>query len=48
MRLILSWKSAGDAGLPEWTNDVEMFVQKDENDREGLRMHVKEVLYERL
>ena len=51
IRLILSlltWKSARDAGLPKWTNDVEIFVQKDANDREGLRMHVKEVLYERL
>ena len=45
---LLTWKRAGDAGLPEWNNDVEMFVQKDENDQEGLRMHLKEVLYERL
>lgn len=51
IRLILSlltWKEAGDAGLPGWSNDVEMFVQKDENDRKGLKMHEKEILYERL
>jgi hypothetical protein len=51
LRLILSlltWKTPADAGLPEWTNDVEMFVQKGEDDQEGLRMRIEEILYERL
>jgi len=45
---LLTWKTPGDAGLPEWSNDVEVFVQKGEDDQEGLRMRVEEVLYERL
>jgi hypothetical protein len=45
---LLTWKSPGDAGIPEWSNDVHMFVQRDRDDKEGLRMEVKEVFYNRV
>jgi hypothetical protein len=45
---LLTWKSAGDAGIPEWGNDIYMFVQRDEDDLAGVKMEVKEVLYDKL
>jgi hypothetical protein len=42
---LLTWKTPGDAGLPEWTNDVEMFLQKNPDDQEGLRMLIDKALY---
>jgi hypothetical protein len=44
---LLTWETHGDAGLPEWCNDSEMFVQRDEYDEKGVRMRVTETLYER-
>jgi hypothetical protein len=45
---LLSWQSAGDAGLPEWCNDLDAFVQRDQHDMKGVQMRVKEVYYDRL
>jgi hypothetical protein len=42
---LLTWKTPGDAGLPEWTNEVEMFVQRDSVDKVGLRMLIANSLY---
>jgi hypothetical protein len=44
---LLTWETPGDAGLPEWSNDVEMFIQRGEDDQNGLRMQVTETLYQR-
>jgi hypothetical protein len=44
---LLTWDTPGDAGLPEWSNDAETFVQRSKDDRDGVRMRVKENLYER-
>ena len=43
---LLTWETPGDAGLPEWCNDSEMFVQRDEHDEKGVRMRKTEMLYE--
>jgi hypothetical protein len=45
---LLTWKSRGDAGLPEWCNDVDVFVQRSRDDKQGVQMRVKEVYYDRL
>jgi len=45
---LLTWKSIGDAGLPKWCNDVDVFVQRNRDDKQGVQMRVKEVYYDRL
>lgn len=45
---LLTWKSNGDAGLPEWCNEDEVWIQRDRDDREGILMRIKEVYYNRL
>jgi hypothetical protein len=45
---LLTWKSPGDAGLPEWCNDVGVFVQRSRDDKQGVQMCVKQVYYDRL
>ena len=44
---LLTWETPGDAGLPEWCSDVEMFVQRGGDDQNGVQMRVTETLYER-
>lgn len=41
---LLTWETPGDAGLPEWSNDVEMFVQRGADDEDSVLMRVTETL----
>jgi hypothetical protein len=45
---LLTWESPGDAGIPEWGNNTDMFVQSNSDDNKGVRMKVKKVLYDKL
>jgi hypothetical protein len=44
---LLTWDKPGDVGLPEWCNNVEMFVQRGMDDENSVWMQVTETLYER-
>jgi hypothetical protein len=41
---LLTWKTRGDAGLPERYSDVGMFVQRNQDDKQGVRMQMKSTM----
>lgn len=43
---LLTWNSPGDAGFPEWCNDVDMYIQRSRDDRQGVEMRITQVYYD--